>query len=136
MGFFRKKAAPRYGSLMLRKHADDAKNYAGIEILSTDGAYTIPTSTVKRGVEEGWITYPDGYSVVHRPGGNRLDPWKVTHTFTHTPALCFHTIDGPVQFRVTHQPDKYVDGRPTTDDDVERSDAYVDWYYRAELMNG
>lgn len=115
---------------------------AGMEIVGDPPAKVrIPTSTVAKGLNEGWIT-GDLEQVVHRPGGPSTNQWAVTHTFQHYNSL---TVCG-VKYYVTHQPDKYADYSQATDPDAVEafegddatqvtSDVYdagatrVDWFY-------
>lgn len=96
----------------------------------------VPTSTVSRGLAEGWIEIK-GLRPVHRPGGPPADPWKVTHTFSHYDTITFHTVDGDVTYKVVRQPDKYVANKPdsakVTDAIYAAGDTAVDWFYDLEL---
>lgn len=129
---------PVYIGMVMRKHANPDKSYKGLEIINLDhGYFTVPTSTLQLGLQEGWITLPDGSSVVHRPGGNKINKWATTHTFLHTPTMAYHTLDGPVLFKVVHQPDKYGADEANRDADgdfVEDQTARVDWFYLIERV--
>ena len=96
----------------------------------------VPMSFVQLGVDEGWIEL-DNPRPAHRPGGPPANPWKVTHTFIHADAIVLKTIDGDVRYRVTHQPDKYVDGNDAaelvTDEKYAAGDTRVDWFYGVAL---
>jgi hypothetical protein len=130
---------------------------AGIQLDGADGSEGPPqtigisTTVVDNGRAEGWITV-EGENVVHRPGGPPGNLWAVTHTFRQVDTLIFHTVDGDVRYRVTHQPDKYaVVDRVTANDDKRlvreeidpdaevtdeiyaAGDTRVDWFYVAEL---
>jgi hypothetical protein len=92
----------------------------GLDIVDDRGRPTDPpqecrvaTAFVDRGRAEGWIAV-EGEEVVHRPGGPPDDLWRVTHTFRHYETIVLKTHDDreDVRYKVTHQPDKYVD---TTD---------------------
>lgn len=94
----------------------------------------ISTTVVNNGVAEGWITL-EGAKTISRPGGPAHDPDRpeLLHNFRHAKTAVFHTVDGDVRFKVTHQPDKYVAG----DDDTEKvtkehydsGNTRVDWFY-------
>jgi hypothetical protein len=119
---------------------------AGMEIVGDPPAKVrIPTSTVSKGLNEGWITGTLD-KVVHRPGGPQSDLWAVTHTFKHYSTL---TVCG-TRYRVTYQPDKYADYSQATDAEAVEAfegddktevttDIYdagatrVDWFYDLEL---
>lgn len=100
-------------------------------------ATVLSTSFVARGQAEGWLELVNP-RVVHRPGGPPEDRWRVTHTFTHVEAIVFKALEENVRYRVTHQPDKYVDGRPdtarVTDEIYAAGDTRVDWFYTVELV--
>lgn len=108
---------------------------AGVQVTSAPKLARIPTSFVDRGRNEGWITV-EGETVVHRPGGPPANLFSVVHTFKHARTIVLHATDGDVRYRVTHQPDKYVDGGP--DDEAVTPEIYnagatrVDWFYDAE----
>lgn len=99
-------------------------------------ACTLPTTFVSKRKADGVLTL-DGERVVHRPGGPPEDLWRVTHTFVHADAIVLHTVDGDVRYRVTHQPDKYVDGGAdqdaVTDELYAAGETRVDWFYGVEL---
>ena len=83
-----------------------------IEHLS-DGPVNLSTTLVADGIREGWIEGVNERPVV-RPAGPEQHVWASGHTgqphvFLHYDALVFHTLDGDVEFTVTHQPDKYAD---------------------------
>lgn len=113
----------------------------------------VPTSWVTRGITEGWLETVN-LRVEHRPGGPPHDPWRVTHTFTHTDEIILKAPEpkDDVRYQVVHQPDKYADdsvtderGRVTEennhdDDTPVSSEIYnagetrVDWYYDLKLV--
>jgi len=106
---------------------------AGVRIESDPAEIAALTTTVVAdGRREGWVTV-EGEQVVHRPGGPPSNLWAVTHTFVHADAIVFHTVDGDVRFRVTHQPDKYADPgddqTPVTDEAYAAGATRVDWWY-------
>lgn len=110
---------------------------AGVRIVGdTPRSGRLPTRFVNRAKAEGWITLVDPRPV-HRPGGPPDDEWRVTHTFIHADAVVVHAEDGDVTYRVTHQPDKYVDGddpdEPVTDEIYAAGGTRVDWFYGVEL---
>lgn len=102
---------------------------AGIELIDPPKHLRIGTGKVSQGRAEGWLTV-EGESVVHRPGGPREEPWRVTHTFAQVDALVFHTVHGDVRYRVVGNPDKWpaekIDGDLGFGGEVR-------WYYDAEL---
>jgi hypothetical protein len=109
---------------------------AGIQIEGDAPETTrVPTKFVARGRAEGWITV-EGESVAHRPGGPAEDPWRVTHTFVQLDAIVLHTTEGDLRYRVTHQPDKYVDSgddsATVTDDIYANGETRVDFFYDLE----
>jgi hypothetical protein len=93
-------------------------------------------SWIAEAIREGWATGV-GERVVHRPGGPADNVWAKTHTFRHYAAIEFHTVDGVVEYRVTHQPDKYADPgddtTPVTTGAYEAGATRVDHFYRLEL---
>lgn len=125
---------------------------AGVRLKDAPPLATVPTKVVSAGVAEGWASLV-GERVVHRPGGPASNPWLHTHTFQHADAIVFHTLDGDVTYRVTHQPDKYADyGQATSPDAVEEFDSdddtpvtadmyaagatRIDWFYGIEKEEG
>lgn len=92
----------------------------GIDIVDTFGKSVAPPKTCR--VSTGWVdklraaglVTLENEQVQHRPGGPPDDLWRVTHTFKHADAIVLKTQEGQpdLRYRVTHQPDKYVD---TTD---------------------
>ena len=137
-----KQGAPIYRGIVMRKLADrdsnNVKSFNGQIRFETDyhdhKYLNVPTSTVTRGIEEGWITPEDGWNAVHRPGGPASDKWRVTHTFIHYPSLTFHTVDGNFKYKVEQQPDKYHRG-PFNTDSAGDPDASVLWFYLLERVN-
>lgn len=140
--------------LRIRKLAEEAdgplpRPLAGVRLEDAPDVVRVSTKVVAAGVAEGWVTLV-GERVVHRPSGPAADPWGApAHTFRHADAVVFHTLDGDVTYRVTHQPDKYADygqatfpdavGEFTGDDDTPvTSEVYaagatrVDWFYDME----
>jgi len=111
---------------------------AGVQIEGEPPASCrVPTSWVERGIDEGWIELVNP-RLVHRPGGPAgAKQWSTVHTFTHADAIVLRTVDGPVRYRVVHQPDKYVDsddpGEPVTDDIYQAGNTRVDRLYGLEL---
>lgn len=96
----------------------------------------VPTSWVQKAVAEGWVTL-EGDKPVHRPGGPVENVWATTHTFVHADALVIHTVDGDVRFKITKNPDKFVDSNDpeekVTDEHYESGQTRVDWFYELEL---
>lgn len=110
---------------------------AGVRIVGDPApAGKLPARWVNRGVAEGWLSLVNPRPV-HRPGGPDGNRWATTHTFIHADAVVVHTTDGDVTYRVTHQPDKYVDGddpaEPVTDEIYAAGGTRVDWFYGVEL---
>lgn len=121
---------------------------AGVRLLDAPPVAQVPTKVIATAVAEGWASL-ENETVVHRPGGPAADPWQVTHTFRHAEAIVFHTLDGDVRYRVTHQPDKYADysqatfpdavdafdgddDTPVTDDLYAAGATRIDWFYGIE----
>jgi hypothetical protein len=75
------------------------------------------TQQVVQGQIEGWLSTA-GARVVVRPAGPAENPTLLNHTFTHYDTLTIHTLDGDVEFKVTHQPDKYADYAEASDPDA------------------
>jgi hypothetical protein len=150
--------------LRIRKHADRGGGrspdgswpLAGVSIVDeVPDETTISTSLVAQGQSEGWIT-GEGGELVTRPGGPPHDKFRadVAHVFTHYTHLTFHTRDGDVRYKVTHQPDKYADdsevnrrgqtvkdsshgdGTKVTDAIYEAGHTRVDHFYRLKLVKG
>lgn len=116
-------ATPQYRGLVMRKHAatDDngEKVYDGLSMLDTPNAI-IPTTTIARGIDEGWVT-AEGMDVEHVPGGPADKPelmWSTTHTFIKYTRFTFHTRDGDIHYKVVQNPGKY--------------DGEVKWFYLAD----
>lgn len=133
--------------LQLRKHADRSGDepepgqswpLAGISIVGDEPPRetTISTKLVRQARREGWLE-TIGENVVHRPGGPADDEWADTHTFIHLDAIVFHTLDGDVRYRVTKQPDKFVEGddpaAPVTPEIYAEGNTRVDHFYELEL---
>ena len=126
-----------YHGLIIRKHANEDKSLKGIEILQPVDKYQIPANYVAKAVEEGWMFYPDGSTVVHRPGGNPKNKWSVTHTFVHAPTIGIHTLSGDVRFKVVQQPDKWgfnEDERDEHGDFYATTNSEVRWFYLVERV--
>lgn len=110
---------------------------AGIKIegdVPTETCFS--TALVGNGLIEGWIEL-ENEQIVHRPGGPADDRWRVTHTFRHADFIVLKTVDGDLRYRVTHQPDKYVnndnDEDIVTDDEYIAGNTRVDWFYHGKL---
>jgi hypothetical protein len=95
--------------------------FAGIKLEEAPPCISISTGLIDRARAEGWVEV-ENERVVHRPGGPPNDQWRVTHTFRQYDILVFHTVDGDVRYRVTHQPDKYAVVREET---VNEDKGYV-----------
>jgi hypothetical protein len=58
----------------------------------------------------------------------------------HADAIILKTTDGDVRYRVTHQPDKYVDGGKDTDkvttEHYEAGNTRVDHFFDLKLEGG
>lgn len=81
---------------------------AGVVLLEAPDETTVSTTYVAEARNEGWVTLEDE-TVVVRPAGPAADPWKGDpHVFHQCAVIVFHTLDGDVRYRVTHQPDKYA----------------------------
>ncbi len=114
-------------ALRLRKHADKSGDrtaggswpLAGISLELEKGPHILNTGQVEQGKAEGWIS-TTGDRVVYRGGGPAADPMnpQYLHTFVHYDTLTIHTLDGDVEFKVTHQPDKYADYEQASDPDA------------------
>jgi hypothetical protein len=100
----------------------------------------VSTSFVSQGRREGWLTV-EGEKVVHRPGGPPEDMWRAdrTYTFQHYDTLVFKTLDGDVRYKVTKNPDKFVDSddpeEKVTKDKYESGQTRVDHFYCLALEN-
>lgn len=98
----------------------------GVRIESeVEATCELPMSTVTAGQAEGWLKL-EGDRLAYAPAGPPTDPWRERHTFLNCDALTFDTVDGPVRYRVTHQPGKY-------DDEAEPGGTRVDWFFGLEL---
>lgn len=127
----------KYRGLLIRKHVPEEDGRPRIELLEPSDYYHIPTSYVEKAVQEGWMSYPDGYQVVHRPGGNKTSKWSASHTFVHAPTIAIHTITGEERFKVAQQPDKWGYNEDERDDDgdfVGTPDSHVHWFYLVERL--
>lgn len=119
-------------NLIVRKHADRSagRKYdpntghelpwplAGVELVNDPDVTSVSTAFVDTARAEGWVTV-EGEQIVTRPAGPADDPLRKLHHFRHLDAIVFDTIDGPVRYRVTHQPDKYADGAAANDGPVK-----------------
>jgi hypothetical protein len=97
---------------------------------------SVPHNFVTAGIAEGWIV-AQGEQVVTRPAGPVDDRWRTTHTFRQFDSITIYTLDGPVHYRVVHNPDKYVadgdDQTPMTDVHYGAGNSRVDWFYGLKL---
>lgn len=127
--------------LRIRKHADksawDGQEHTkpevwptlGVELFDAPDNATIATTTVERGLQEGWITIENEHPV-HLPGGSVDRPWKVTHTFIWGDVMVFSTRPNEADLRyvIERNPGKYYpDG--TVCDQAGVPEAVVDWFY-------
>lgn len=112
---------------------------AGVTIEHMSDEARLSTTFVADGIREGWITGVNAQPVV-RPAGPEQHVWNSgqsgqPHVFMHYDALVFHTLDGDVTFKVTHQPDKYADTAEADDKTPVTPETYaagatrVDWFY-------
>jgi len=124
---------------------------AGVLLEQAPDEAGVSTTLVAQGIAEGWLTGVNGRPVV-RPAGRTQSDWisgqtGTPHVFIHYDALVFHTLDGDVTYRVTHQPDKYADSgsvnargqvitenehdddTPVTPDLYAAGETRVDWFY-------
>lgn len=99
----------------------------GVVLESAPRTTIIPTTTVNRGRNEGWI-FLEGATVKHESGGPPEDPWRVTHTFEPAKAVVFRTVDGDVRYQVVHNPGRYID-------EDEPGKFRVDWFYLCEKVS-
>lgn len=91
---------------------------------------------VNAAISEGWLKRVNESAVV-RPGGSQDSPWSPAHTFIHAEVLVIDDYDrGPVAYRVTRQPDKYIRSgeelipvKEWTERETE-----VCWFYELELV--
>lgn len=126
----------------------EAWPFAGVSFASENGeageppaVTTISPDKISEGVSEGWASTEGGTPVV-RPAGPTQADWNSgqtgqPHLFMHYDKVTFHTLDGDVTYRVTHQPDKYAadgdDETPVTEDVYADGATRVDHFYRLEL---
>lgn len=64
---------------------------------------------VRKGKKEGWIEV-EGQRIVQRSSGppeEPVSPENPPHTFIQADAIVFDTVDGPVRYKVTRNPDKW-----------------------------
>lgn len=113
---------------------------AGVELVGEAPKRTrVSTTYIAKGRSEGWIDV-EGETIVHKPGGPDVEPWRVTHTFVHLDTVVFKLADGELRYRVTRQPDKYDGGpeagtgKPT--DVAADPETSVEWSYDLELEGG
>jgi hypothetical protein len=112
---------------------------AGVKLEIAPDECRLSTSFVDRGINEGWLE-GFGESLIRRPAGPADNPTRAWHYFTHYDELVFHTVDGDVTYRVTRQPDKYVEGDETgvmsvTDEFYRSGETQVDHFYAVEKVN-
>jgi hypothetical protein len=118
----------------------DARPFGGLQIEGDAPKETrVPTSWVARGQAEGWIEV-DNPQMVVRPAGPAHAPMTTSHVFMHADAIILKTTDGDVRYRVTHQPDKYVDGGKDTDkvttEHYAAGNTRVDHFFDLKLEGG
>jgi hypothetical protein len=119
---------------------------AGIQLEVAPDEARIPTTTVDRGINEGWIE-AENAEFLRRPAGPADNPTRAWHYFMHCTGLTFKTVDGDVYYEVTHNPDKYAnnsqvdergqvvranehdDETPVTDEMYRAGETSVDWFY-------
>ena len=110
----------------------------GITLEAAPQETTISTTLLAEGVAAGWITAENQRAVV-RPAGATQDvlfsgQTGQPHMFVHCDRVIFHTLDGHVAYRVTHQPDKYAatgdDDTPVTPEVYAAGETRVDHFYR------
>lgn len=110
----------------------------GITLEKAPDLTTATTQLVAQGIAEGWLTAENQRPVV-RPAGPTQDVLASTHTgqphlFVHCDRIVFHTLDGDIAYRVTHQPDKYAatgdDDTPVTPEVYAAGATRVDHFYR------
>jgi len=126
---------------------------AGIRLIAAPDETGVSTNLVETGQSEGWISVTGANPVV-RPAGPKDNKWLKTHTFIHLDTITFHTVDGDVEYKVVHQPDKYADDRvpderhmlnpedsvpgddvPVTDEAYAAGETRVDWWYGLKKVN-
>lgn len=100
----------------------------------------VSTGYVQKARQEGWAEL-EGEDVVHRPTGPPDDLWRNgAHTFVQATAVTFHFQSGSVKYKVTHQPDKYVDSDndkdKVTDEIYAAGKTRVDHFYDLERVHG
>jgi hypothetical protein len=132
----------KVGQLRVRKLADRSAGdeapypFAGLVVEAKPKRCQLPTQWVAQGLAEGWIE-TEGMRVEHRPGGPVDDQWATTHSFVHYDAIVLKAIDGDVRYRVTRQPDKYVDSKDpdatVTPEIYAAGETRVDWFYDCDL---
>lgn len=149
-----KRARPQ--GLVLRKHADKTGDRlddgswpsAGVSIVDHDRAAADPPQSIiltpgkiAEGVREGWAS-TEGDTPVVRPAGPTMADWNSSHTgtphvFIHLDRVVLHTREGDVAYKVTHQPDKYVDSdnprEKVTAEKYAAGNTRVDNFYLLEL---
>jgi len=104
--------------LIIHKLADKSievlpRPLLGIRLEPAPEAARVPDNVILQGASEGWITL-EGAKPVMRPAGPTPDDWVSSHTgqphvFMQADAVIFHTVDGDIRYKVTHNPDKYAD---------------------------
>jgi hypothetical protein len=97
----------------------------------------IPMKSLNKWREMGFATV-EGERPVHSPGGNKENPWKITHTFIHVDVIVLHTLEGDVRYKVVRQPGKYnLDTNEPTHVEALKDGAksVVYWDYKCELEN-
>jgi hypothetical protein len=104
----------------------------------------IPTRYVDEAVVQGWMKRINQRAHV-RPAGPTMDDPLSTyngtpHTFIHCDEIHIKTTQGVVKYKVTHQPDKYVEGESDdtlmTPEHYESGNTRVDHFYGVEKING
>lgn len=111
---------------------------AGVQLEVAPDECRLSTAFVERAIHEGWLT-GIGENMVRRPAGPADNPTRAWHYFVHYDELVFHTLDGDVEYRVTRQPDKYIDSddpnESMTDEAYRSGETRVDHFYTVEKVN-
>jgi hypothetical protein len=80
----------------------------GIVLETKPQESAIPTKTVARGIQEGWIKVESPRWEVF-PGGNESDPYKKHYSFVHGDVLRFVCLDEIVRYEIISEPRRWFD---------------------------
>lgn len=115
----------------------------GIRLEDVPDKTQIPVRYVDTAVADGWMKRINERAVV-RPAGPQQDVLNSTyngtpHVFIHCDQIVIYAVDADYVYKVTHQPDKYVDGEDdsakVTPELYAAGKTRVDHFYEVVLVD-